>query len=55
MADLEGIAKLKLKILECDNDEKRNVLLMKLEKLKNWEHPRVTQKMEELRRRGLIA
>jgi hypothetical protein len=52
MADLEGMAKMKLKILDCEDPEKRTVLIQKLEKLKNWEHPRVTQKMSELRARG---
>lgn len=55
MSDLEGIAKLKLKILDSDDPEKTKVLMSKLEKLKMWEHPRVTQKMNELRCRGLIA
>lgn len=55
MSDLEGIAKLKLKILDSEDPERTKVLTQKLEKLKEWEHPRVTQKMDELRRRGLIA
>lgn len=55
MADLEGIAKLKLKILESEDPEYTKVLIKKLEKLKTWEHPRVTQKMNELRHRGLIG
>ena len=48
MADLEGITRLKLKILDTEDPDKRAVLLGKLEKLQNWEHPRVTQKMKEL-------
>jgi hypothetical protein len=54
MADLEGITRLKLKILDTENDEKRAVLMEKLQKLQNWEHPRVTQKMNDLRQRGFF-
>jgi hypothetical protein len=48
MADLEGITRLKLKILDTEDPGKRAVLMEKLVKLQNWEHPRVTQKMKEL-------
>lgn len=48
MADLEGITRLKLKIMDTEDHEKRAVLMEKLEKLQQWEHPRVTQKMKEL-------
>ncbi len=54
MADLEGMTKLKLKILDCEDAEKRDVLIKKLERLKTWEHPRVTEKMAELRSRKII-
>ncbi len=54
MADLEGIARMKLKIMDTEDPEKRAVLLEKLEKLQNWEHPRVTQKMNELRQKGFF-
>jgi hypothetical protein len=53
-ADLEGMTKLKLKILECEDIDARAVLIQKFERLKTWEHPRVTAKMAELRMRNLI-
>jgi hypothetical protein len=55
MADLEGMTKLKLKILDCEDAEKRDVLIKKLERLKTWEHPRVTEKMAELRMRNFLG
>lgn len=48
MADIEGMTHLKLKILDEEDPEKLAVLMKKLEKLQRWEHPRVTQKMNEL-------
>lgn len=55
MADFEGIARMKLKIMDTENPEKRKVFEEKLEKLKKWEHPRVSQKMTELKCRGMIG
>lgn len=54
MADIEGMNRLKLKFNETDDPDTRAIILAKLEKLKNWEHPRVTAKMSELRSRGKI-
>lgn len=54
MSDLEGMMKLKLKILDCENPELRSMYIRKLEKLKTWEHPRVTEKLRELRQRNII-
>lgn len=53
-SDLEGISRLKLMYTECEDPDKRTVLLGKIEKLKAWEHPRVTQKLAELRARKII-
>ncbi len=53
-SDLEGISRLKLMYTECDDPDLRTVLLKKIEKLKTWEHPRVTQKLKELRERKII-
>ena len=54
-ADLEGMTKLKLRILECEDIDARAVLIQKFERLKTWEHPRVTAKMAELRSRKIIS
>lgn len=55
MSDLEGMTKLKLKILDCEDPERRKVYIHKLEKLKVWEHPRVTEKFRELRQKNVIS
>lgn len=54
MSDLEGMTKLKLRILECEDVDTRAFLIQKLERLKTWEHPRVTAKMAELRSRKIL-
>lgn len=51
MSDVEGLVKLKLKYLDTDDPDKREALLKKIEKLKNWEHPRVTEKLKQLNTR----
>ena len=48
MADLEGMARLREKIMYCEDPERRQVYINKLEKLKYWQHPRVTAKLKEL-------
>lgn len=53
-SDLEGISRLKLMYLECDNPDRKAKILEKINKLKTWEHPRVTQKLSELRFRKII-
>lgn len=55
MSDLEGLTRLKLKIIDCEDPDTRALLVQKFEKLKVWEHPRVTQKMKELRARKIIS
>lgn len=55
MSDLEGMMKLKLKVLECEDPERRSMYIRKLEKLKTWEHPRVTEKLAELRQKNVIT
>lgn len=55
MSDIEGMTKLKLKILNCEDPELREIYIRKLEKLKTWEHPRVTEKLRELRQKNVIS
>lgn len=55
MSDLEGMTKLKLKILDCEDPELRKLYIRKLEKLKTWEHSRVTEKFRELRQKNIIT
>ena len=54
MADFEGMLSMQLKIMDCEDPDRRALLVEKLEKLKRWEHPRVTAKLAELRARKLI-
>ena len=52
--DVEGMIRLKLSYLEEENPDKQKIIAEKMEKLKNWEHPRVRNKLNELNQRGII-
>lgn len=52
--DVEGMIRLKLAYLDEENPKKKSIILAKMEKLKNWEHPRVLQKIHELHARKII-
>lgn len=54
MADIEKMREIVEEYKYTEDPERRVILKEKLEKLRNWEHPRVTAKLNELKSRGIM-
>lgn len=54
MADIEKMREVVEEYKFTEDPERRAVLKEKLDKLRAWEHPRVTAKLKELRSRGIL-